>query len=80
MGWCTYVWFLYCYFSKPDLAVGQVVEVLDRSCISRMRVAEVIKLVGGRIHARYWDSKAEPGKAGTIINERKIREPVFKLV
>lgn len=59
--------------------MGQVVEVLDRSCISRMRVAEVIKLVGGRIHARYWDSKAEPGKAGTI-NERKVRKPLFKLV
>ncbi len=65
----NYFRFLYRYFSKNDLAVGQVVEVLDRSCISRMRVAEVIKLVGGRMHARYWDSKADPGKAGKI-NEK----------
>ncbi|CAL8109600.1 unnamed protein product [Orchesella dallaii] len=55
---------------KSELVVGQSVEVLDRACISRMRLGEVIQLVGGRVHVRYWDSKTEVGKADFVCHER----------
>ncbi|XP_014665004.1 PREDICTED: MBT domain-containing protein 1-like [Priapulus caudatus] len=42
--------------SQSVIKVGQILEVVDKNCISRMRVASVDKVVGGRLQLKYKDS------------------------
>ena len=43
--------------TKHPLKPGMLVEVVDRTCVSAMRVATVEEVIGGRLRLQYEDSK-----------------------
>ncbi|XP_037073901.1 lethal(3)malignant brain tumor-like protein 2, partial [Pollicipes pollicipes] len=46
---------------SSQLAVGQTVEVVDKSCISQVRAATVSRVVGRRLHVHYLDAPDDDG-------------------
>ena len=44
-----------------SLREDQVVEVVDKNCISQVRAAAVTQVIGRRLHIRYLDAPEEDG-------------------
>ena len=59
-------------FENHPIKVGMYVEVVDKNCVSAMRVATVEEIVGCRIRLKYHEPKVGEIKTSSIIMLVKI--------